>query len=163
MSEAMSRFEAEWSIAQAVGRMMGACDDQDWDTVLKCVAEDFELVALNQPVRVRGAQAFVAWQKTVLPPATRAQHILGPVVVSISGDRADASALSTSYIFPVGEPEAPIKKSGTKNTYHLRRDGGLWKIASCDVTAMWQEGGKLLANPVDIGPGSKARAPGELK
>ena len=158
MSEVLSRVEAEWAVSQAVGKLMGACDDQDWGTVLKCLSMDFELYAVNQPVRVQGADTFVNWQKTVLPPGTRAQHIMGPITVTLQGEQAEAATMSTSYIYPIGEPDAPVKKSGTKNTYQLRREGGQWKVASCAVNAMWQEGGKLLTNPVELGAAAPARS-----
>ena len=33
-----------------------------------------------------------------------------------------------------------------------------WKIVACAVNAMWQEGGKLLVNPVKLGGGAAAGA-----
>jgi len=158
MSEASDRLEAEWAVSQTVGRLMCACDDQDWEAARACLIAGFTLYAVNQPVRVEGADTFVAWQKTVLPPGTRAQHIMGPITVTLKGEEAEAATMSSSYIYPIGEPEAPVKKSGTKNTYQLRREGGRWKIVACAVSAMWQEGGKLLQKPVELGSGAPARA-----
>jgi len=156
MSEPSSRFEAEWSIAQTVGKLMEACDEQDWDRARACLSAGFTLYAVNQPVKVQGADTFVDWQKTVLPPGTRAQHIMGPITVTLKGEEAEAATMSSSYIYPIGEPEAPVKKSGTKNTYHLRRESGQWKIVDCAVNAMWQEGGKLLTKPVELSAGAAA-------
>jgi len=151
MNEVLNRFGAEWAISQTVGKLMEACDDQNWEKARTCLSAGFTLHAVNQPVRVEGAQTFIDWQKTVLPPGTRAMHILGPITVTLKGEEAEAVALSTSYIYRIGEPEAPVKKSGTKNSYQLRKESGQWKVAACAVNAMWQEGGKLLQDPVQLG------------
>jgi hypothetical protein len=149
----------EWSVCQAVARLMRACDDQDWDTVLTCMSPDFRLEAVNMPVRVQGADTFVEWQKGILPEGARAQHILGSnTLVTIDGDEAEASFMSTSWVYPGEDVSRPLTKSGSQNTYHLRRKNGQWKIVSVDIVAMWVEGDTLLPEPVDIGVGSAASA-----
>ena len=65
-----------------------AVDERDFDLYQSCFAEDVEVVGFGEET-VHGAQAWTAYVKGALERFSKTQHMLGPQLATINGDRAD--------------------------------------------------------------------------
>lgn len=67
----------------------------------------------------------------------KTQHLHGNIVVTVDGDRAEASA--TQLVFFFREGEAPHHRAGVNLRYSAVRTPAGWRFDRATISAVWQE------------------------
>src|SRR5437899_1236563 len=110
--ESPNPLEDERAIRQTILTMFRASDEEDWETMRGCLTADFSMsvsaevssdTAALGGEAIRGADMMLT---VVQGLATRwrslgvekVMHILGDMIVQVTGDEARASACHTSYL-----------------------------------------------------------------
>lgn len=89
--------------------------------------------------------ALVAGWRTVLASAVT-QHLLGPVVVDVAGERARARCHVRALHFAAGAPSGDTWEVLGHYVFELHSQGGAWKIVKMTLETLLQTGNrKLLA------------------
>jgi hypothetical protein len=134
-------------VTETLARFVLALDDHDWDGVVSCLAEtvrrDYRSLFGTEPDDISGPALVTEW-KGVLTGLDGHQHLLGPPVVEIDGDRARAAAHVVGTHVLDGDPGSPWVVGGTYR-FVLRRLAGHWRIVALTLDTRWQTGdGALL-------------------
>jgi ketosteroid isomerase-like protein len=124
--EPLQQLLDERAIEQALVRFARAMDDRDWDALGEIMAED--VVADLGEGRLAGPAAIIALIRKYLDRCGTTQHLLGNILVAVSGDEATSRA----YVFDQHLPASG--QSG--HTFHTlgdyrdrwQRRGGRWRL-----------------------------------
>jgi hypothetical protein len=124
------------SVADTIARFALVLDDHDWEG-------DYRSLFGAEPDEIAGPALVAEW-KGVLSGLDAHQHLLGPAVVEIEGDRARAAAHVVGTHVLDGDPGSPWVVGGTYR-FGLRRLAGSWRIVELTLDTRWQTGdGALL-------------------
>jgi hypothetical protein len=147
VTEVVSRLENESTVRRTVVMLNRAFDDEDWQTVRSSLSADFTgtaTVQFGQRATIPGADTMLKVMKDIAAQRQAAgiktMHVLGEMLVTVRGEQAEAFAFQTAYLYRAAEISSPSSKSGTRGTYQLRRESGVWKIVSLDLDRVWLEG-----------------------
>lgn len=116
---------AERAIAQNIIRFARAMDAHDWDTLRDILADD--ATAELGTGRLQGPDAIIALIRQFLDRCGTTQHLVGNIVVDVSGDTAS----SVAYVH---DSHLPADNAGevfyTLGDYHDRwhRQDGRWQL-----------------------------------
>jgi len=122
----MSNLEDRLAIQDIMTRYAAGVDDRDLQMYRECFADDAEIVGFSGGP-IYGADVWLEEVKSKLEAFESTQHMLGPQLVSITGDeastRTDVQALH--YLFD--KPDTTLTLWATYFTKYRRIDGD-WKI-----------------------------------
>jgi hypothetical protein len=131
------------AVADVVARVAYEADARDWAAVRTLYADsvrvDYTSLAGGAPATV-AADALIAGWRELLPGFERTQHMLGPVVVRLDGDRATART-HVRALHRIGREEWIV---GGHYTYQLARRGDEWAITHHTLGGAYQEGNLQL-------------------
>jgi hypothetical protein len=130
------------SVEQTLAACLLALDDHDWDGVSQHLGEtvrrDYSSLFGADPDEPTGADLVAEW-RSVLSGLDSHQHLLGPAVVTVDGDRASASVHVVATHVLDGDPSSPWVVGGTYR-FVLDRDGERWRIVALTLDTRWQTG-----------------------
>lgn len=146
------------AVSDVVTSMVHDLDAREWEKVRAAFAAevdvDYTSLAGGEPARMSGEKLIASWRELV-PGFESTQHLLGPVVVEVAGDRAVARThVRATHLIP-GATGGASWVVGGHYTYQLVRSGSEWKIAGTRLVVAYQEGNLGLA---DIARAKGARA-----
>ena len=131
------------AVAEVVARVAYEADARDWAAVRALYADtvrvDYTSLAGGEPASVP-ADALIAGWRELLPGFELTQHMLGPVVVRLDGDRATART-HVRALHRIGAEEWIV---GGHYTYRLARRGDGWVITHHTLGGAYQEGNRGL-------------------
>jgi hypothetical protein len=133
MSEIADRLE----IAELFARLARVLDEGTPDDLRQIYTKDV-VVRSPRGGEIHGIDNVVGF---VVQAANdeRAQHVHGDVLVSVDGDRADASANQLATFFRPGE--APHLRTGLRLKYTAARTPEGWRFDEANINLVWQEEG----------------------
>jgi hypothetical protein len=135
------------AVADTLARFVLTLDDYHWDGVVAClgptVRRDYRSLSGAEPDEIAVPALVAEWQG-VLGGLDAHQHLLGPPVVEVDGDRARAAVHVVATHVLDGDPGSPWVLGGTYRIELDRVDGG-WRIVALTLDTRWQTGdGALL-------------------
>jgi hypothetical protein len=147
-------------IRAVMSRYCHALDERDYARLRLCFTDDVHAVYAGQVVG-NDLDELMAWfagtRKEPNPnlptgPSRQGMHFLGDVGIELAADGLSATTESyaTVYHVKLGDPDTVIVR-GVRYLDELRRDAGVWKIASRLHTADWafETVATLSVNPAD--------------
>jgi hypothetical protein len=143
-----SSAEDRQAVADVVARVALDADARDWAALRGRFADRVEVdysSLTGQPAATVDADALMAGWRALLPGFEATQHLLGPVVVELEGDRATARAHVRATHRIAGAAGGETWVVGGRYTYGLVRTTGGWRVASTRLDLAYQEGNTGLA------------------
>jgi hypothetical protein len=135
------------AVADAVAQVAYHADARDWTALRRLYADTVQLdyTSLNggEPSAVDADPLIAGW-RGVLSGFDLTQHMLGPVVVQLDGDRATARTHVRALHRIAGAEGGDDWIVGGHYTYRLARDGGGWAITHHTLGDAYQEGNTRL-------------------
>jgi ketosteroid isomerase-like protein len=135
------------AVADAVAYVAYHADARDWAALRALYADtvrvDYTSLAGGQPSAVPADGLIAGWRE-LLPGFDLTQHMLGPVVVRLDGDRATARAHVRALHRIAGAAGGEDWIVGGHYTYRLARRGGGWLITHHTLGGAYQEGNRGL-------------------
>ncbi|MGV0157898.1 nuclear transport factor 2 family protein [Mycobacterium colombiense] len=115
----------ERAIEQLLIRFARAMDDRDWPSLAAILAEN--AIADFGTGEQRGSAAVIDLIRSYLDRCGTTQHLLGNVLVHVTGDTATSRAYVRDLHLSTGEPQATFYTLGD---YHDRweRRGAQWRL-----------------------------------
>lgn len=104
----------------------------------------------GQPASTLDADALMTAWRGVLPGFDATQHLLGPVLVELDGERATAH----THVRATHRIGAEVWVVGGRYTYGLERTPAGWRVASTRFALAYQEGNTGLAAQAQARAGS---------
>ena len=123
MSDAQSDRLA---IQDVIARYAACIDRRDFRTYRDCFHEDAEMHGFA-PEPIRGPDAWIAFVERVLERYESTQHLIGPPLVDLHGDRAEARTPLQARHFH-REPRGRVMTLWGTYTTSLERREGTWRI-----------------------------------
>lgn len=108
-------------------RYAAAVDDRDLDAYRSCFADDVEILGFGDR-DIRGADAWTSYVRQALEQYGPTQHMLGPQLASVDGDRAHCRTDVQALHFFKDRPDTTLTLWATYLTDMQRMDGE-WKIS----------------------------------
>jgi len=102
-------------------------DQRDLDLYASVFADDVEVVGFGPEVH-RGRDTWVSYVKQALSAYGPTQHMLGPQLATVDGDKAHCRTDVQALHFFKDQPEKTLTLWATYNT-DMKRVNGEWKIA----------------------------------
>ena len=119
-------------IAEAVARFLLALDDHQWDRVEaaldETVSRDYSSLFGGEPDVIARAALAAEW-RDLLTGLDAHQHLTGPPVVDVDGEKASADVHVVGTHILEGDPGSPWVVGGTYR-FALRRRERRWRIAA---------------------------------
>lgn len=135
------------AVADAVAYVAYHADARDWAALRALYADtvqvDYTSLAGGQPSAVPADGLIAGWRE-LLPGFDLTQHMLGPVVVRVDGDRATARTHVRALHRIAGARGGEDWIVGGHYTYRLVRRGGGWLITDHTLGGAYQEGNRGL-------------------
>ncbi|MDP6377775.1 MAG: nuclear transport factor 2 family protein [Pseudomonadales bacterium] len=107
-------------------RYAAAVDERDFDMYRACFADDAEIVGFTKET-VHGGDAWLDFVKNALEGHDATQHMLGPQLATIDGDRAHARTDVQALHYLKDSPGSTLTLWATYET-DLARIEGAWRI-----------------------------------
>ena len=105
-------------------------DQRDMVLYRRCFAED--VTAIHKGETYAGVDAWLAFIESALERFGPTQHMLGPPLVDLDGDRAHCRTDIQATHFLADAPDSTLTLWGTYET-DMARIGGAWKITRHEV------------------------------
>ena len=101
-------------------------DECDWDLIRSCFADDVEVVGMT-PEPIHGGDNWLQFVKDALERYSSTQHMLGPQLATIDGDRAEQriDVIATHFL---KEPEGSRFTLWATYKSNFERRDGRWQI-----------------------------------
>ena len=131
MSEIADRLE----VAELFARLARVLDEGTPDGLRQIYAKDV-VVRSPRGGEIHGVDNTIAFVLETTGDEL-AQHVHGDVLVSIDGDRADASANQLVTFYRQGT--APHKRTGLRLKYQAVRTPEGWRFQEANINLVWQE------------------------
>lgn len=103
-----------------------AVDERDLERYTACFAADVDVFGFGGQV-FRGRDAWVDYVSSALDRYAASQHLLGPMLATIEGDRARTRTPVQALHFLAGDAGGRLTLWGTYRT-DMRRIDGRWQI-----------------------------------
>ena len=113
-------------VQEVMLRYAAAVDDRDFEAYAAVFAEDVEVIGFH-PEPIVGREAWVAYVKDALANFGATQHMLGPTLANVDGDRAQCRTDLQAVHELAGRTNGLFVLWATYDTDMLRTAGG-WKI-----------------------------------
>ena len=130
----MNAIADRLEIADLFAELARVLDEGTPDELRKVYAKDV-VVQSPRGGEIRGIDDVVAF--VAATDDAKTQHLHGNVVVTVDGDRAEASA--TQLVFFFREGEAPHHRAGVNARYTAVRTPDGWRFDRATITPVWQE------------------------
>ena len=135
------------AVAETVALVAYHADARDWTALRALYADEVRVdyTSLNggEPATLRADDLMGAW-RALLPGFEMTQHMLGPVVVTLEGDRATARTHVRALHRIAGAEGGEDWVVGGHYTYRLARQNGRWLITDHTLGDAYQEGNRGL-------------------
>jgi len=130
-------------ISDCVTTMLHAVDVLDWIGVRAAFADhvtvDYTSLFGGEPAFLPTDELISSW-RGLLPGFDATQHLIGPVVSSVSGDNAKAETGVRGYHRLAGEKCGDMWMVAGHYAFDLRREFETWRITAMTLIAYYQEG-----------------------
>lgn len=130
----MNAIADRLEIADLFAELARVLDEGTPDELRNVYAKDV-VVQSPRGGEIRGIDDVVAF--VAATDDAKTQHLHGNVVVTVDGDRAEASA--TQLVFFFREGEAPHHRAGVNARYTAVRTPDGWRFDRATITPVWQE------------------------
>ncbi|HLL82754.1 MAG TPA: nuclear transport factor 2 family protein [Longimicrobium sp.] len=143
-----SPAEDRQAVADVVAHVALDADAREWAALRSRFADRVEVdysSLTGQPAATVDADALMAGWSALLPGFDATQHLLGPVVVEVDGDRATAHTHVRATHRIAGAAGGELWVVGGRYTYGLVRTPSGWRVASTRLELAYQEGNTGLA------------------
>jgi hypothetical protein len=131
------------SAADAVVRFFHAVDDRDWPVVRAGLADpvtaDYSSLFGGPPEQLPADELVARWQG-LLPGFDGTQHLLGPLVITVTGNDASVDANVRAY-HRLGESTWLV---AGRYDLTLQRAGQTWLVAGIVLHTTYQDGDRSL-------------------
>lgn len=107
-------------------RYAAAVDDRDYEAYRALFTDDVEVVGMGSET-ITGLDNWYEWWREALSRYGNTQHMLGPILVNIDGDRAETRSDVQAWHALKDQPEKTVTLWATYKTNMVRVDNG-WKI-----------------------------------
>ncbi|GAB1811075.1 nuclear transport factor 2 family protein [Mycobacterium sp. MUNTM1] len=115
----------ERAIERALVRLARAMDDRDWATLADIIADD--AIGDSGSGRLEGSAAIIDLIRGYLDSCGPTQHLLGNVLVDVSGEAAVSVAYVHDLHLSAREPQTTFHTLGDYRDRWERRDGA-WRL-----------------------------------
>jgi 3-phenylpropionate/cinnamic acid dioxygenase small subunit len=122
----MSNLEDRLAIQDIMTRYAAGVDDRNLQMYRECFADDAEIVGFSGGP-IYGADVWLEEVKSKLEAFESTQHMLGPQLVSITGDEASTRTDVQALHYLSDKPDTTLTLWATYFTNYRRIDGD-WKI-----------------------------------
>lgn len=130
----------ERDIERALNQFARAMDDRGWDTMAEILAEDVE--GDFGTGRLVGSAAIIDMIRGYVDSCGPTQHLLGNVVVDVTGDTANSRAyIRDVHLNSAADPSMRFYTLGDYHDTWRRGDDGRWRITE-----------RVKANRAYVGP-----------
>ena len=102
-------------------------DDKDYDLYRNCFLENVEVHGMSEEVII-GVDAWIDFVKNALSNYTTTQHMLGPQLATVDGNRAKTRTDLRAIHYLKEDPKKIFTVWGTYRTDMVKKDGD-WKIS----------------------------------
>jgi ketosteroid isomerase-like protein len=121
-------------IAELFARLARVLDEGLYDDVHTVYTHD---VVVHSPRggELRGIDEVTGFLRRFQVTGERTQHAHGDVLVTVDGDRAEASANQLVYFYRDGEP--PHRTSGLRLDYTAVRTPAGWRFDTARIVLLW--------------------------
>jgi hypothetical protein len=131
MSEIADRLE----VAELFARLARVLDEGTPEDLRQIYTKDV-VVRSPRGGEIRGLDNTITFLREAVTDEL-AQHLHGDVLVSVDGDRADASANQLTTFYRQGE--APHKRVGLRLKYQAARTPEGWRFQEANINLVWAE------------------------
>jgi 3-phenylpropionate/cinnamic acid dioxygenase small subunit len=107
-------------------RYAAGVDERDFDMYRSCFADDVEVLGFG-PETVHGGDAWLAYVKNALERFGPTQHMLGPQLATVDGDKAHCRT-DVQALHYLKEPEGQTLTLWATYETDMERINGEWKI-----------------------------------
>lgn len=148
--------ESVLNIQNVVAEVAHRIDAKQWSGLRQLYADSVQTdyrSLFGGEIQTQTADALMeAWRGVLSPIVT--QHLLGPAVVSLQGERAIADCHVRGYHYREGLPGGSEWMVAGHYEFQLRRDGGRWLIDVMTLNLSYQTGNALLLSEAQAQPSS---------
>jgi len=130
MSEIADRLE----VAELFARLAWVLDEGTPDDLRQIYTKDV-VVRSPRGGEIRGIDDVIAFVRETDDGPT--QHMHGDVLISVDGDRADATANQLAFFYRDGE--APHHRTGLRLKYTAVRTPEGWRFQEAKINLAWQQ------------------------
>jgi ketosteroid isomerase-like protein len=113
-------FDDERAVERELIRFARAMDDRDWATLATILTDDAVGDLGSGPLQ--GSAAIIALIRSYLDHCGTTQHLLGNIVVDVTGDTAVSRAYVHDLHLSTGQPQATFHTLGDYHDRWERRD-----------------------------------------
>ena len=135
------------AIADVVASVAYLADARDWDALRTLYADsvrvDYTSLNGGEPATVQADELIASW-RGLLPGFDATQHLLGPVLVELDGDRAVARTHVRALHRIAGAEGGEEWVVGGHYTYSLARQGDRWVVTDHTLGNAYQQGNIAL-------------------
>jgi len=115
------------ALQDVLARYAAGVDERDFDLYRSCFMEDVELTGFGRET-IKGLENWMSFVKTALDRYGATQHMLGPQLATIDGDKASTRTDLQARHYMKEDPEKTFTLWATYKTDMVRTSEG-WKIA----------------------------------
>jgi ketosteroid isomerase-like protein len=133
MGKTMSTNRHE--IEELFARLARVLDEGTVDDLRQIYAKDV-LVRSPRGIELRGIDTVVDFLRDSAVDGELTQHVHGDILVSVDGERAEASANQLAYFYREGEP--PHREAGLRLKYTAVRTDDGWRFDEANILRAWQ-------------------------
>ena len=137
----MTALETRLAIQDVMTRYAAGVDDRNMEQYRSCFADDVEIVGFG-PETLTGADNWVEDVKNKLEAFGETQHMLGPQLVDIDGDKASTRVDVQAMHYLKTKPDSQLTLWATYLTDYRCIDGA-WKIVRHELVRR----GTHITNP----------------
>lgn len=121
------------AIADHFARYANLLDEKRWEDAHTVFTDD---ITVHSPrARIQGIDTVMGYMRQGEVDGEYTQHLTTDLLVTVDGDRAEATANSLVYFFRADS--APHQTSGLRMTCTLTRTSGGWRISATRVDLRW--------------------------
>ena len=123
-------------ITELFAQLAQVLDEGTLDDLRQVYAKDV-LVRSPRGVELRGIDTVIDFLRDVADADERTHHVHGDVLVTVDGDRADATANQLAYFYREGRP--PHRTAGLRLRYAAVRTEDGWRFQEANIGRLWQQ------------------------
>lgn len=142
LTAALQAMADRQEVAEVCIRYAFALDTKDWQLLESCFAAS--PVFLHPGGRLDGFPDILERTKAALGPLTATQHLLGNILVQVSGDRATSSCYFHAQHVRTETPGGDLYIIAGRYDDTLLRTPDGWRIAERRQTYLWRAGNRAV-------------------
>ena len=125
-------------IGELFARLARVLDEGTPDGLRQVYAKDV-LVRSPRGAELQGIDAVIEFVQGTAVDGELTQHVHSDILVSVDGDRAEASANQLAFFYREGE--APHRRVGLRLKYAAARTDEGWRIREANIGLVWAQEG----------------------